>query len=118
MLPKKQRIERPFFDLLLKKGRSTHTSLFSVSVLSAETLKQHSKFGVVVSKKVAKQAVTRNKLRRRAYAVFSKEHGNIKKGFLVALFFKKPAAELSFSETASEIKKLLHKANLYEKNTS
>lgn len=60
MLPKKYRL--PVELCLGKRGRTDRSPLFSLKSFPAE--KPHSRFGVVVGKKVAKTAVERNRIRR------------------------------------------------------
>ena len=66
----------------------------------------------VVSKKAAKLAVVRNKLRRTGYDTIQKNLSNIDKNCLVAVFIKKGAVTLSKKELEKEIISLLKKANL------
>ena len=64
MLAKKNRL--PVQEALLRHGRTVRKPAFSVKVFSATF--PYSRFGVVVGKRVAKSAVLRNKIRRRAFA--------------------------------------------------
>ena len=117
MLPKKNRIPRHLFPIVFIKGKN-YASLniyMRVACLrqnSSEEKRDPSRFSFVVSKKVAKKAVDRNKLRRIGYGVIQKEISRIKKGFLVVVFIKKSAAKLSKNELKKEIMSLLQKANL------
>ena len=74
--------------------------------------KKEVRFSFVVSKKEAKLAVVRNKLRRIGYSVIQKNISQIKENFLVAVFIKKGAMKLSKKELEKEIIFLLKKANL------
>jgi ribonuclease P protein component len=65
MLKKTQRIPRGQFDALYKVGTRLHSPLCQLVYQAASS----PAFSVVVGKKVAKQAVTRNRLRRRVYGV-------------------------------------------------
>ena len=74
--------------------------------------RKDSRFSFVVSKKAAKLAVARNKLRRTGYDTIQKNILHIKEDLLVAVFIKKSAAGLSKKELEEEILSLLQKANL------
>lgn len=68
MLPQKRRLQRPFFKEILEKGKSHHFPLFSIRVYFPP-IQDENKFSVIVSKKIAKQAVERNKIRRQIYSI-------------------------------------------------
>jgi len=55
---------RKEFKEVLKKGEKIHTPLFTLLVSNDEGVKM-SRFGFIVSKKIDKKAVIRNKVRRR-----------------------------------------------------
>lgn len=102
MLPKKSRIPRKMFSLLLKQAKFFGNDLF----LLRFNRNQHlgSRFGVSVSKKVAKKAVTRNKLRRSGYALIAKNIPNIKKDIIALLSFKKiPTDKISIEVAFKEV---------------
>lgn len=63
MLSKKERLNREDFNRFFAVGKRVHTPLFTL--IWAKSPQFHA--SVVVSKKVAKGAVTRNKIRRRIY---------------------------------------------------
>lgn len=87
MLRKKERLSREAFGRFFSLGSRHHTPLFTVVSHSHDTL--HA--SVVVPKKVLKQAVRRNKLRRRIYDIirqYKKETGTTG----VFIFITKPAA--------------------------
>ena len=65
MLSKKQRLTKRQFDHHFKVGKRQHSANLQLIVSPAETFSG----AVVVGKKVFKQAVKRNQLRRRLYGV-------------------------------------------------
>ncbi len=65
MLPKKERLSRQEFNRFFSIGKKTHTP--SLQLVYAPHATFHA--SVVVSKKVAKLAVRRNKIRRRIYDI-------------------------------------------------
>jgi len=64
VLPKQHRLDRKEFDVVWKKGRRIRGQTLSLIVLPAEDKNEPSKIGIIVTKKVAKLAVDRNKLKR------------------------------------------------------
>ena len=68
MLAKKNRL--PIEEALLRHGRTVRKSAFTIKIFSAEN--EYSRFGVVVGRRVAKFAVGRNKIRRRAFSAIER----------------------------------------------
>lgn len=60
MLPKKLRL--PIQEVISKKGKTHKNTFFTIKVFSNNL--NFSRFGVVISKKVGKTAVVRNKIKR------------------------------------------------------
>lgn len=112
MLAKKHRINKKLFEEIFKKGK-----IFSSDYLYIKTLpipEKHSTFAFVVSSKVAKKAVERNKLKRRARHIVWKMMPEIKKGLSIIIFFKKGVEKMNFSELEKEIKTIFKKAKILE----
>lgn len=63
MLAKKNRL--PVQEVLTRHGRTVRKSAFTVKIFPA--LFPYARFGVVVGRRVAKSAVGRNKIRRKAF---------------------------------------------------
>lgn len=91
----------------MKEGVSYHSPSFSLKVLKNKENK--ALFAVVVSKKVAKTAVSRNKNKRRAREALKKEEKNIPQDRFYILTLKKDLNIVNFSDLAIEIKELLSK---------
>jgi len=115
MLPKRNRLSRREFEHLLKRGRRLHSDHASVvySFVSSRPTPYNlqptpsQKAGVVVSKKVARRAVERNRLRRLVFHVCA-AHKEALAGMHVAVVLKKGAAGLEPSVLREEIQLLLH----------
>jgi ribonuclease P protein component len=75
------------FSLLLDGARVTGNGLFLLR--SVTNKEKNSRFGVSVSKKVAKSAVVRNRLRRAGYRCLKDYLPKIKENFLVSISFRK-----------------------------
>ena len=65
MLPKKERLSRIAFSQFFAVGKRSHSPSFQVVYVPHQSL--HA--SVVVSKKIARHAVQRNKIRRRIYDI-------------------------------------------------
>lgn len=115
MVPKKNRIPRHSFPLILKKGKK-YSSLYMIMRVfwccKDKTLCP-TKVSFVVSQKVAKHAVARNVLRRVGYGVMEKEILSLKQGYCLVFFFTKDINTLSKREIKKEIQDILKKARLY-----
>ncbi len=67
------------------------------------------KFGIVVSKKISKKAVERNRIRRKIYKEVGEILPKIKKGLRVVFLVKKAILEASDEEIKREVEKGLDK---------
>lgn len=77
--------------------------------------RQDSRFAVVVSKKVHKSAVGRNRIRRRFYETIRHQLPRIRPGMdIVVIVVSGEALGFSFQEVNETIKELFHEADLYE----
>ena len=85
----------------------------AASVLKSRT--PHSRFSVLVSKKVSKKAVVRNRIRRRLFAVIESELPQLisQPYDVVISVFDKDIAVCPFDQVETEVKKLLQRAKLY-----
>jgi ribonuclease P protein component len=121
MFPKKNRISKKEFKEILTVGRVFHSPSFSLRGIKSSSLSKRGavppKFAFVVSKKIAKTAVERNKMRRRGFhalreIIFCPGIAMNAKmnGFSCAFFFKKEGKEMKFDELKREIKVLLEKS--------
>lgn len=102
---KNQRLTRKLFINLRGPGRFFHTTHFSLRTTQDPS---GPKVGVSASKKVSKLATTRNRTRRRAYAVITKLLPNLeKKLYLISV---KPGGEkLKGESLKQELAELLKK---------
>ena len=74
MLPKKKRLTKKEFSEVFKKG--TRKKVGGFLIVSLPCASGEEKVSVVCSKKIAPQAVLRNKVRRRIYDCL-KRHGSV-----------------------------------------
>ena len=103
MLPKTQKIKREQFLRTQKIGKRACSDMFSVVYTKKENKNAHTKCAVVVSKKISKKAVERNKIKRKIYTIL-REISQKYKGLDVVLYVNKNISE-------AEIEKLSGKTN-------
>jgi ribonuclease P protein component len=109
-LPKNRRLTNSFFKEFLKKGKPFHSPFFLVRTCFYPG--GRSRFAFVVSTKVEKSAVKRNKLKRRLSEIVFLHLGEIKDSLLVAVFAKPMAKDLSFKKLEKELLCAFNKANV------
>ena len=113
MLEKTRRIKGgDVFNDIYKNGDrffSKHFTLF------LKKNKGKSGFACVVSKKVSKKAVLRNKLRRRCYSAIRKNLPYIKEGYFFIILLKGSAAGLSISELEKNLMAAFKQKECYSK---
>ncbi len=87
MIPKNRRIPRNLYNLFSNNGFSYKREPFLVKII--ENKGNQSRFSVSVSKKIAKKAVSRNKLRRIAYREIIPYLNMVKNDYLIRFSFFK-----------------------------
>jgi ribonuclease P protein component len=114
MLPKENRLRKKRdFEKVLKFGKGLRQKAFFLK--TAKNSLPQSRFGFIVSKKTAKKAVDRNKIKRHLREIVWRNLGGIKIGY-DAVFIAYPAIkELGFKERESLFKDALDKTRLLEK---
>mgnify|MGYP001614594031 CR=1 FL=1 len=111
MLPKANRLrKKKDFEELFKKGKSFKND-FCILKIARNNLKE-SRFGFVVSQKVSKKAVLRNKIKRRLRNIIEKNIKDIKKGMDVAIIVLTGLERKSFLEIKEILSIFLKKAGL------
>ncbi|MBI4059079.1 ribonuclease P protein component [Candidatus Microgenomates bacterium] len=88
MLPSQYRLnEKRDFDRVLKKGLMEQTSLFGLGYLKL-TDNLPSRFGLIVSKRISKRAVDRNRIKRILRESLRHLLEKMDKGFMVVILAK------------------------------
>lgn len=102
MLPKKERISRKKFNELFTQSKIFSRGSFFVVKTTAE---DGFRAAVVVSKKVAKKATERNRIKRQLYALISAKKRAIPSlsGSYIFLFQKKP---LTFADIEVDFQRI------------
>ncbi len=120
MLPQRLRLQnRAHFAAIYSQGRSRRGTWLSLRYLAASddmTLR----LTVVVSRKVAKRAVQRNRIKRRLRAAFKHYLGSIRTGFLLIWTVRQaePVLSASWPEVLAAVKELLEAAQLWRPATA
>jgi ribonuclease P protein component len=95
MLPSSKRLTTPLVKEVMDVGKIFHSTLF---VFKGTKKSGNSRFSVVVSKKVAKNAVDRNKIRRRLYSAIHSVYTRIQPGFHGIFMVKPVIVKVSMKE--------------------
>lgn len=109
MLPSSKRLTTPLFKSVMDKGKIFHSSLFNIKLLKIEG---KSLFSVAVPKKIAKNAVDRNRIRRQVYSALSSFDKKISSGFYGVLIIKALIIKSTFDEILSGLESLFVKTGL------
>lgn len=95
-----------------KNGRAIRTHLITLKYVR-NSHRKHSRFAVVVSKKVHKSAVGRNRIRRRIYEVVRHELPHVSSPHdVVLLVFSSEVMTMPQDELVSAVKQLFAEAEL------
>ena len=115
MLSHKNRFHGPHsLRTMYRNGQTVHSHVCKVKYLH-NPRRNDSRFAIVVSKKVHKSAVGRNRIRRRFFEVIRAQIPIMKPGMdVVVIVVSGEALALSFEEIDVTLKQLFHEANLYE----
>ncbi|OHA88175.1 MAG: ribonuclease P protein component [Candidatus Zambryskibacteria bacterium RIFCSPHIGHO2_01_FULL_43_27] len=108
MLPKKNKISIRMFPKERRPIKSMGSDSLSLSVFF-QTKDDVPRASVVISKKIAKTAVERNKIRRRIFSILRKHITSARDGSLLVFHAKKPVLHKKFADLEVEIQNLLKK---------
>ncbi|MBD3282529.1 MAG: ribonuclease P protein component [Candidatus Portnoybacteria bacterium] len=113
MLKKEYRLKKKKdFQNVFEKGE-TIAGRF-VFFKKAKNKSDEKRFGFIVSSKVSKKAVVRNKIKRRLRAIVKEEVDNIKSGLDMVIIAKPQVVDKSFNEIKEEVLELFKKADLHK----
>jgi len=105
MIPRQNRPTRPEVEDIIKNGRSVQGVFVSFKYKTIPV----SKATIVVTKKVGKTAVLRNRIKRRLRAIISSLLLESKRPIGVVVFAKAPVIEALAKDLQSEVKNLFQK---------
>lgn len=117
MLPRKHRLPlRRELARVKKEGRLWPSPLFGLAVVP-QKVTGPSRFGFIISSRVAKKAVDRNKARRLAQAAVAELLLQLPDGLDLVLLAKKPLVVAEFPEVLTALKKVCHQAGLLRRES-
>lgn len=111
MLPKENRLKKEKeFEAVFKGGRTLKGKYVFLRYLINGTDK--TKVGFVVSKKISKLAVERNKIKRRMREVVRLKRNSLKDGLSIVIVSLPQIKEAPYKEIKEDLENLLHKEAL------
>ena len=113
MLPKKHRLPlRTELRRVKNKGTLVQGGLFGLLISPQVSKTQPSRFGFIISTKVHKKAVKRNRAKRLLTEAVLSLSSKTKPGFDVVFLAKKKIIEAELEEIRREVKKLFVRAGM------
>lgn len=111
MLPKRNRIlKKSEFQEVLRKGKVAQGRLFGVAIHQSRG--DFPKVGIVVSNKISKLAVKRNRARRLLREVIRKMAPGFKNGVWLVFLAKKPIIGAEYKEIEEELSLVLKRTGI------
>lgn len=112
MLPKKQRLQKnKDFDLVFRGGKSYYSEFFGLKIKKNSL--NYNRFGFIVSLKVSKKAVERNRLKRQVREIIREQKDSLKVGFDCVFIFFPQILDKKFSDLKILVVEALRKLNMY-----
>jgi len=112
MLDKKNCLKKKKdFQKVIKKGEKIEKE-FLVLKFYKNALEDITRIGFIVSQRVSKKAVLRNKIKRRLREIVKDSLSNLKPGYDIIFFTKKAIKEKDFLEIEKMVKQMLKQAKL------
>jgi ribonuclease P protein component len=99
------------FDNVFKKGRSVFNKILGLKFIANDL--NINRFGVIVSNKISKKAVERNKIKRRIREVLQKEDPILKQGYDVVVIALAEVKDKKYQDLEQILKEKLSKLALY-----
>lgn len=114
MLSKKNRFHgHDSLRYVFKNGRTARAGIMTVKTV-VNPRRRHSRFAVVVSKKVIKSATGRNRIRRRLYELLRQDMPKIKSPHdTVVIVTSSEVRDMPFPDLQRTLTQLLNEAGLY-----
>jgi len=113
MFSKQNRLrEKKDFERVFNKGRSFKEDFLILKFI--ENNLENSRIGIIVSQKVSKKAVIRNKIKRRIRAIIRENLSRMKRGIDIVLLILPGLEKRNFWELKEIINKVLNKAGILE----
>ena len=108
MLPKENRLtHRKDFDNTFKGGKGLFSDILNIKFINNNL--ENSRFGIVVSNKISKKAVIRNKIKRQIREVIHRNLTEINNGLDIMIICKPEISKKDFQEIEQTIIQLFKK---------
>lgn len=108
MLPKSNRLtKKSDFDRVSKSGKVVQSASFGFAFLKVD--EAPSRFGFIISNKISKKAVDRNKIRRVLREIVRGNLEDVPNGFLFVILARRNILEKSKDELEKELVKILNR---------
>jgi len=115
MLVKQLRlVKEKDFKRIFKLGKSFYSKIFRIKILANEL--DSNRYGIVISTKVSKKAVERNKLKRQVRASLKEFNRKLIKGFDLVVIVSPLALNQEYKTIQSELEKMLFALKLFKLN--
>jgi len=100
------------FDLVFKEGRAVYGGF--IGIKARKNGLEINRFGILLSTKVSKLAVTRNKYKRKIKAIISQENLKMNQGFDCAVIVLPGIIGKKYQDIASELQTIFGKLKFYK----
>lgn len=115
MLAKQLRlVKEKDFKKIFKLGQSSYVKIFHLKILTNQL--KSNRYGIVISSKVSKKSVERNKLKRQIRAIIKEFDKNLMSGFDLVLIVSPAALGQEYEFIKNELKRLLFRSRLFKPN--
>lgn len=113
MLAKQSRlVKEKDFKKIFKAGKYSHTKIFDIKVLANEL--EVNRYGIIISTKVSKKAVERNRLKRQFRSAIKELDKKIVPGFDLVVIVSWAAKRQKYEFIKSELEKILLTLKLFK----
>ena len=100
------------FDNVFKNGKSSYDKIIGVKAITNNL--DNSRFGILISTKISKKAVERNKLKRQIREVIRLDLDLIKSGYDLVIISLVPILDKTYEEIEKSIHSHFKKLKLYK----
>lgn len=112
MLEKNKRVRlKKDFENVFKKGKGLFEDSLGLKIVKNNL--EFNRFGVIVSNKVSKKAVIRNRIKRQIRSILRMEELKLKVGYDSVILTQKEILKKNFQEIQKTISRLLNKNKQY-----
>ncbi len=99
------------FKKIFKLGKSSYAKIFSVKFLANDL--KNNRYGIVISSKVSKKAVERNRLKRQIREIIHEFDKNLASGFDIVIVVFPAALNKEYGFIKSELEKTFFALKLF-----